>query len=242
LRHARLSVTVRASLKTQAPRHEVSHPAPPVRLDGKTLKALAVRGAAYALIAWLLPGFALFYLVCGLYDVARNSQLDGYTIYQYFFGRGLGTWLLSPFNILMDIVHLPFWNKGVYRLEELPPAYQREIRSLIDSMQHERLVEKIETRLQDNPREMLFFKWYGQNIDGPIDIPEFRRRLPADPHHRRLGVQPPQVDQPPLRTAAHDHPRALQPRTTCRATRPGSRSAGTSTSGASRSCSSSTTR
>lgn len=160
-------------------------PAPAVRLHGKTLKAVAIRSAGYAVIAWFAPGLALFYLVCGLYDVSRNSQLDGYTVFQYFFGRGLGTWLLSPFNILMDIVHLPFWNKGVYRLDQLPAAYQKEIRALIDSMQREHLVEKIETRLSDNPREMLFFKWYGQNIDGPIDIPEFRRRYPLI---RTIGV------------------------------------------------------
>lgn len=160
-------------------------PAPPVRLNAKTAKAVAIRSLAYTAIAWFAPGFALFYLLCGLYDVARNSQLDGYTIYQYFFGRGLGTWILSPFNIVMDIVHLPFWNKGVYRLEELPAAHQTEILGLIDEMKHNGLVDKIETRLQDNPREMLFFKWYGQNIEGPIDIPEFRRRYPLI---RTIGV------------------------------------------------------
>jgi len=160
-------------------------PPPGVRLNPKTLKAIAIRSTAYAAVAWFAPGFAVFYLLCGLYDVARNSQLDGYTIYQYFFGRGLGTWMLSPFNILMDILHLPFWNKGVYRLEDLPRAHQQEIRGLIESMQREELVEKIQTRLTDGDREMLFFKWYGQNIDGPIEIPEFQRRYPLV---RTIGV------------------------------------------------------
>jgi len=160
-------------------------PAPRVRLNARTVKAVVIRSSVYALVAWFAPGLAMFYLLCGLYDVSRNSQLDGYTVYQYFFGRGLGTWILSPLNILMDIVHLPFWNKGVYRLEDLPAAHQAEILGLIDEMKHAGLVEKIETRLQDNPREMLFFKWYGQNIDGPIDIPEFRRRYPLI---RTIGV------------------------------------------------------
>lgn len=160
-------------------------PPPPLRPNAKMAKAVLVRCAAYAAIAWAAPGFALFYLVCGLYDVARNSQLDTYTVYQYFFGRGLGTWLLSPFNILMDIIHLPYWNKGVYRLEDLPARHQAEIRGLVDSMKREGLVDKIQTRLTDGDREMLFFKWYGQNIDGPIEIPEFRQRYPLV---RTIGV------------------------------------------------------
>ncbi|MEY3973967.1 MAG: hypothetical protein RIS59_328 [Pseudomonadota bacterium] len=160
-------------------------PSPRVRLNAKTFKAVLIRLAVYAAIVWVAPGLALFYLLCGLYDVARNSQLDGYTIYQYFFGRGLGTWVLSPFNILIDILHLPFLNRGVYRLEDLPSAHQIEIRDLIESMKREDLVGKIQTRLTDGDREMLFFKWYGQNIDGPIDIPEFRRSYPLV---RTIGV------------------------------------------------------
>jgi hypothetical protein len=102
-------------------------------VNAKLFKTIAIRLAVYVPIAWLFPSFALFYLVCGLYDVARNSQLDGYTVYQYFFGRGLFTWMLSPFNIIMDIVSLPYWNKGVYRLEDLPPAHQAEVRDLIEA-------------------------------------------------------------------------------------------------------------
>jgi beta-hydroxylase len=154
-------------------------------VNAKLFRTIAIRLAVYVPIAWLFPSFALFYLVCGLYDVARNSQLDGYTVYQYFFGRGLFTWMLSPFNIIMDIVSLPYWNKGVYRLEDLPPAHQAEVRDLIAAMKQQGLVEKIQSRLSDGAREMIFFKWYGQNIDGPIDIPEFRQHYPLI---RTIGV------------------------------------------------------
>ncbi len=157
----------------------------PFALSGKNLRRIAVRLVIYAVIAWLLPGVALFYVLCGLYDVARNSRLDGYTVYQYFFGRGMFTWLLAPFNILMDIVSLPYWNKGVYQLADLPPAHQAEVRDLIQQMKDEDLVGKIEQRLGDGAREMLFFKWYGQNIDGPIDIPRFRGDYPLV---RTIGV------------------------------------------------------
>ncbi len=72
-------------------------------------------------LLYVFPKFTLFYVVCGLYDVSRNSNLGLPLISQYFFGNGLLTWLLSPLNILLDLISLPFVNKGIYRLEDLPP-------------------------------------------------------------------------------------------------------------------------
>ena len=31
---------------------------------------------------------------------------------RYFAGNGVFTWLLSPFNLLMDLLALPYWNKA----------------------------------------------------------------------------------------------------------------------------------
>ncbi len=75
-------------------------------------------------LAYLFPKIALFYAVCGAYDVSRNRGLNASTLRRYFIGNGFPTWLLSPVNTLLDLLSLPYVNKGVYRLEDLPAAWQ----------------------------------------------------------------------------------------------------------------------
>ena len=65
-------------------------------------------------------------------------------IRRYFLGNGILTWLLSPFNIVMDLLSLPYINKGVYQLADLPSAYQEEVKRLIDTAQRENLVRRLE--------------------------------------------------------------------------------------------------
>ena len=70
---------------------------------------------------------------------------------------------------------LPYLNKGVYRLEDLPPAYQDEVKSLIRIANEQNLVAKLEERSNENQRTMIFFRWYGVNVDTFLDIPEFHQ-------------------------------------------------------------------
>jgi beta-hydroxylase len=153
----------------------------------KLLKTLVIVGALVALayffvwFRWLI----LFYLVCGIYDVVRNTALDASKVRQYFLGNGFFTWMLSPFNILMDILTLPYINKGVYKLEDLPPAYRDEIQSLVDTAYRERLVEKLHERVKDQPRSMIFFKWYGININNFVEIPDYHKKYK---YIRTIGV------------------------------------------------------
>lgn len=136
-------------------------------------------------LLYLVPKFTIFYLLCGLYDVSRNTGLNAATVSRYFFGNGLLTWLLSPLNILLDIVSLPYVNKGVYRLEDLPPDYQAEVRRLIDSAHHQQLVEKLQAVAQEQKRSMFFFKWYGKDVNTVVDIPAFHERYK---HIKTIGV------------------------------------------------------
>ena len=122
---------------------------------------------------YFLPKLTLFYVVCGLYDVSRNSNLGLPLISQYFFGNGLLTWLLSPLNILLDLISLPFVNKGIYRLEDLPPGHQEEVRRLIESAHRQQLVDKLQAVAQDQKRSMFFFKWYGNDVKTVVDVPAF---------------------------------------------------------------------
>jgi aspartyl/asparaginyl beta-hydroxylase (cupin superfamily) len=126
-------------------------------------------------IAFFFPKFALFYAICGAYDLSRNTGMDISTPRRYFIGNGFFTWVLSPFNILLDILSIPYGNKGVWKLEDLPPAYADEVRRLIRISNGQNLVAKIEERAKEFSRTMVFFRWYGKNVDTFLDIPEFHQ-------------------------------------------------------------------
>ncbi len=138
------------------------------------LKRVVLPLAIFGALAYFLPWVALVYAICGIYDVTRNSDLNLGTLQRYFTGNGLLTWVLSPINTLLDILCLPYVNKGIYRLEDLPPDYQEEVNRLIDTARKENLVGRLQERSKDFPRTMIFFKWYGVNVDTFLDIPAFR--------------------------------------------------------------------
>jgi hypothetical protein len=123
--------------------------------------------------AYFFPKIAIFYAICGAYDVSRNKPLSLSTLRRYFIGNGFGTWVLSPFNTLLDLLSLPYINKGVYRLEDLPPAYQEEVKRLIEIAKEQNLVAQLEERAKEFPRTMIFFRWYGINMKTILDVPAF---------------------------------------------------------------------
>lgn len=139
------------------------------------LKRVVFPVAVFLPLGYFLPKLTLFYAVCGIYDVSRNRAIDGGVIQRYFLGNGIATWLLSPFNILMDLLCLPYVNKGVYRLADLPPEYQEEVTRLIETANKQNLVRQLEERSKDNQRTMIFFKWYGVNVDTFLNIPAFHQ-------------------------------------------------------------------
>jgi len=128
-----------------------------------------------ALAIYFVPKILAFYVCCGLVDVLRNRRRTFATLDRYFAGNGIFTWLLSPFNLALDLLALPFRNRGIYRLTDLPQAYQDEIAAVIDAAHQQDVVGKLEARLGDQKRGMIFFKWYGKNVRTRIDIPEFHR-------------------------------------------------------------------
>jgi hypothetical protein len=141
----------------------------------KNLKYLALALGVGGPLGYLFPKLTIFYVLCGIYDVARNRPLTWAVAKRYFFGNGVPTWLLSPVNILMDLLTLPYGNKGVYRLEDFPPEYQEEIRRLIRVSQQANLVGQLEQRSGEFPRTMFFFKWYGVNVNTILDVPAFHQ-------------------------------------------------------------------
>ena len=140
------------------------------------MKKILTRAAQILLVlvlAYFFPKFMLFFIVCGIYDVSRNSPLTLALADRYFFGNGVFTWVLAPFNVLMDILALPYVNKGVYQLEDLPKPYQDEIKAVIDGAYKQDLVGQLKRAAESHARSMFFFKWYGANVDTVADVPAF---------------------------------------------------------------------
>lgn len=154
---------------------------PVLRYTKRTLKRLIPLG----LLAYFLPKVLIAYAILGLLDVLRNRPLALGTLQRYFIGNGVLTWLLSPFNLLMDLLALPYWNKGIYQLGDLPPGYQTEIQALIDACHNRDLVAALQSKMGEKKMGMLFFQWYGKVIQNSIDIPEFRTRYK---YIRTIGV------------------------------------------------------
>jgi len=126
-------------------------------------------------LLYFMPMIMLFYVVCGAYDVSRNDDIDGRMLYRYFLGNGVPTWALSPFNILMDIVTLPYINKKIYQLQDLPDECQEEIKGLLEVVKAEKVVDKLANRAEKIRRSMIFFKWYGKNIENFYNVQAFHK-------------------------------------------------------------------
>jgi len=149
---------------------------PKSREPGTRIRKYFVRRVLFPLgvlapFAYFFPKIALFYAICGAYDVGRNQGLNFSTLRRYFIGNGFLTWVLSPFNALLDLLSLPYINKGVYRMEDLPPAYQDEVKRLMQIAKEEDLVARLEERAKEFPRTMIFFRWYGVNVQTFLDVP-----------------------------------------------------------------------
>jgi beta-hydroxylase len=132
-----------------------------VRIWKYTLRRVLFPLCVLAPFAYFFPKVALVYAVCGAYDVSRNTKLNFSTLRRYFIGNGFPTWVLSPFNSLLDLLSLPYVNKGVYQLDDLPPAYRDEVERLIRAAKEADIVAQLEEAAKEYPRTMVFFRWYG---------------------------------------------------------------------------------
>ncbi len=143
------------------------------RIVKKTLKRVVPLALALYFIPWVLAG----YVFLGLIDVLRNKPRSLRTLDRYYAGNGVFTWLLSPFNLLLDLFCLPYWNRGIYELADLPKGYRDEIQSLIDAAKQRDLVGLLESKLGEKKRGMIFFKWYGKNVPASVEMPEYHQKF-----------------------------------------------------------------
>lgn len=141
--------------------------------------------ALLLVIGFFIPRIALVYLICGIIDFSRSHKYDSTSIRRYFLGNGILTWVFSPFNLLIDL--LSNKNKGIYQLEDLPITCQEEINQLINTAQNQpQIIEELSKRMDEKRRGMIFFKWYGKNINNEaLDISEFHQQFK---YIRTIGV------------------------------------------------------
>ena len=144
-------------------------------MNVKKLLRRLVQAGLILVLCYFLPWLMLFYFVCGLYDVSRNTKFDLALLDRYFFGNGVTTWVLSPLNVLMDILALPYINKGVFKLTDLPKDCQDEIATVVDAAVKQDLVGQLQRTAEAHARSMFFFKWYDANVNTVIDVPAFHR-------------------------------------------------------------------
>ncbi|TXL00048.1 hypothetical protein BMR11_04465, partial [Methylococcaceae bacterium CS5] len=75
----------------------------------------------------------------------------------------------------MDIVTLPYINKKIYQLQDLPSECQAEIKEILAVVEAEKVVDEISSRAEKIRRSMIFFKWYGKNIENFYTVPAFHK-------------------------------------------------------------------
>jgi hypothetical protein len=101
-----------------------------------------------------------------VYDVLRHKNRNKKFIFkQYFMVNGALTWLLSPLNTVIDIICLPFINKQVYKLEDLPRKHREEITEILENCPNKEISDNLNHLSSTSDRTMMFYKWYGFNVD-----------------------------------------------------------------------------
>lgn len=135
-------------------------------MDKKTVKLirkLVIAVAVLALALYFIPIVTLIWLACGLIDVMRNDRKDQRLFSLYFLGNGMFTWLLSPFNLLVDL--LCYRNRGVWKLEQFPEDYQREVNEVLGvfKARKEEIIADIDANFGAGRRGMYVYQWYGKH-------------------------------------------------------------------------------
>src|SRR5262245_49989068 len=131
----------------------------PLRLVRKLVLGAAVLAAGL----YFIPIVTIFFLCTGLVDVMRNTRRDGMVFERYFVGNGIPTWLLSPFNLLTDL--LCYRNRGIYKIEDLPQEWRAEVESVLGTFRERKaeIVGDIDRVFEAGRRGMYVFKWYGKD-------------------------------------------------------------------------------
>jgi aspartyl/asparaginyl beta-hydroxylase (cupin superfamily) len=142
-------------------------------MNVKRARRLILFAIVLAAAFYLIPTVTTILIVCGALDVSRHRKITYQLIEKYFMGNGIGTWLLSPVNLIADL--FSYRNKGQYALADLPPAHREEIETCVQALldNRDRLKAHIAKTMGESKRTMLTFKWYDAKQDTDLTIPAF---------------------------------------------------------------------
>ncbi|PSJ64147.1 aspartyl/asparaginyl beta-hydroxylase domain-containing protein [Pseudaminobacter soli (ex Li et al. 2025)] len=141
----------------------------------KTVRKIGIAVVVLAVAFYFIPIITALFILCGLIDVMRNDRKDTRLFSLYFAGNGLFTWLLSPFNLFVDLLSYKNW--GVWKLEQFPDDYRREVEEVLDvfKARQSEIISDIDANFESGRRGMYVYQWYGkQHID---NVPEFTRKF-----------------------------------------------------------------
>lgn len=142
----------------------------------KRARRIVVMGAILAPAAWFVPIPTAILLGCGLIDVLRHRRITVRLVEQYFTGNGILTWLLSPLNLLVDLLCIR--TPGICRLADLPVSHRAEIEATTRALTENAALVKahVAETLAANRRGMFTFQWYDQPQSPTLRIPGFERK------------------------------------------------------------------
>jgi aspartyl/asparaginyl beta-hydroxylase (cupin superfamily) len=141
----------------------------------KRARRVAVMVAILALAIYFVPVLTLVMIGCGVLDVRRHRKITYELVEKYFMGNGVLTWMLSPVNLLADL--LSHRHRVTYTFEDLPAAHRGEIETCVrEFMNHgNRIKAYLAPILESNKRCMLTFRWFNRAQSTTLRIPAFER-------------------------------------------------------------------
>jgi hypothetical protein len=154
------------------------------RVSRKRVRRFSIGLAVLVPALYFAPYLTLFFLVCGALDISRHFKITPEMAEKYFLGNGIPTWLLSPINLLADM--LSARNLGIYRLEDLPSEHRAEIEACVKAFvdNGDLIKARIAEVLGDKKRGMLTFKWFARQQNTTVRIPAFEQNYRYTPIHR----------------------------------------------------------
>lgn len=142
-------------------------------MTAKSVRRLVKFTIPMAAALYFVPWLAIFFLVCGMLDIARHKRWSTNLFSRYFAGNGMLTWALSPVNLLLDAIS----RRHPYelRISDFPEPAQREIREMLDVFDRRKgeILGELRQMMAGKQRGMLFFKWYDSNLHDSVK--EFNR-------------------------------------------------------------------
>jgi len=144
-------------------------------VNAKSIKRFFKIVIPLALALYFIPLLTIAFMVLGLIDLLRHGKISGELARKYFAGNGMLTWFLSPINLLFDL--MAPGNKLIYGLDDFPDGHRAEIQYMLSTFdtRKDSIIADIHEKMEGKARGMLFYKWYGKNID--TSIPEFNREF-----------------------------------------------------------------